>query len=298
MMRLCPGAAKPERWHINIWFSPTTNRRARTAGAAIPGTTPDRPFHAGLYLANGIDDCLFAIFPLTVPTPFPDIPQHIIEPLGRGFLAARRMRADPMMIRVLSFRPIGAIEAVIQRECHAAIAAIPGNAIQNRGIIRPQDLQGPLIGGRFRAGATGVFPLGLRGQHQIETGYSVVDFRDEFVHLIPIHRIHGTIRGLEMTRVFTGYRLPQRLRARGVEQPVTSRQNDSMSWSLVFPSTRFVRGGAHLECPGENPTQALHDILQGEFDEDAMAILSPTAGPSRGSAMDQRMPGGIDSGEG
>ena len=71
-----------------------------------------------------------------------------------------------------------------------------------------------------------------------------------------------------------------------------------MPGTFVIMAARLTFRRAHLELPRRNPAQALGNLQPGEFDENAIAILPSAAGPVRGAAVCQRVPSGVDDGDG
>jgi Tfp pilus assembly PilM family ATPase len=60
---------------------------------------------------------------------------------------------------VLLARPLRAVRALLQVEVDAAVAAIPGDGVERRGIVVPEDLDLARVEGRVGARAAGVLPL-------------------------------------------------------------------------------------------------------------------------------------------
>jgi hypothetical protein len=70
-----------------------------------------------------------------------------------------------LRVQVLLFLPVGAVVTVLQVEIDAAVATVPGDGIERRGVALAQNIKVATIERRLSNRPAGVFPLGTRGGH-------------------------------------------------------------------------------------------------------------------------------------
>src|SRR5512135_2576770 len=109
------------------------------------------------------------------------------------------------------------------------------------------------------------------------------------LYIVPTHLFHGPGWTLESARVITHHRLPQRLGGGGIEQPEPLGQGYLMAGTFIVVAARLAFWRSHPEPSRRNPAQPLSDLQPGEFDENTITILPPTAGPARRIAVGQGM---------
>src|SRR5271168_166012 len=81
---------------------------------------------------------------------------------------------------------------------------------------------------------------------------------EETLNILKAHSLHRkSAIALELARVLPGHRLPQRLRAGRIREPVTPRQRDQMARTFIIQALRLVLGRAHPERPGLKPAKTL-----------------------------------------
>ena len=126
---------------------PLIRREAVAAGgaqdlrAAVPGAAAqDAPGAILREPGAAIGWSTFIAFVIVVLAPFPNIPEHIVEPPTVRLFHPHGPRAR-FFVFILLFRPVRAVPSVIQIEIDAAIATIPGDRVERRRVACPQDRQ-------------------------------------------------------------------------------------------------------------------------------------------------------------
>ena len=272
-------------------------RRPRDARVVAPGPAAQDAARAGVtaHPSRAVGRSALVVFVPIALRPLPDVTQHVVQSPRIGPFALDWMCPRPCM-RVLLLRPTGTVVTVNEFKINSAVAAVPGHRIERRGVVLTQNRQIARVDRRPGSRPAGVFPLRFAGQRQIETGKPFVNLAKEALNVIPTHLLHRPGQTLESARIIPHHGFPHALRAGRVKQPVAVGQGDLMAGTFVIVTTRFTFWRTHPEPPRRNPAQAFSDFLQGEFNENAIPILSPTAGPVGWAASGQRMPGVVDDG--
>src|SRR4051794_25791501 len=256
--RLNSGTAEAEVVVAGARIARVAARRAHAARAAAPGPAAQHPQRAGLSWTDRVGNAVGIVVPLAVRAPLVDVAQHVIEPPSIRLLQPHRMRSRPL-VRVLLPRPARAVPAVVQLEADAAVAAVPGDRIQQGCIVVAQDLQVAGIGRRLRARPAGILPLRRRRQRQ--TRYPLLDPPQELLHILPAHLLDGPIRALEAAWIVPHHRFPERLGTRRIKQPEPPADPHVMLRSLVFIPPRLALRRTHPEPPWCNPAHTLPNRL-------------------------------------
>ena len=97
------------------------------------------------------------------------LPSMSYRPQGFGFFLATGWVPDFGLGYCISSQ-IGGVVPVGQLEIYAAVAAVPGNGAERRGVSHAEDLDPARVEGGLGPRTAGMLPLGLGRQHQIEAG--------------------------------------------------------------------------------------------------------------------------------
>src|SRR5208337_2365373 len=135
--------------------------------------------------------------------------------------------------------------------------------------------------------ATGVFPLRLRRQTEVQALDAPVEPLDENERVLETHTLDRTPRPSKTTRILLHYCLPKRLRAWRVEKPEAGRQFDGVLPTLVVPAPLLAFRRAHLKTPRRDPAQALRDVAKNKSGIDPVLVLAPEVRPRRRCAVQE-----------
>jgi hypothetical protein len=100
-----------------------------------------------------------------------------------------------LAFRVLHLAEEGALPSVLQLEPDTAVAAVPSDGIQRRGIGIAQDLDRAAVERRLCAGPTRIFPLRLARQLETPVGFrqAVIQCLEEGLRILPAYSLDRAV---------------------------------------------------------------------------------------------------------
>ncbi len=263
-------------------------RRADEPRDAVPRATAGHPARAR-GRPSRVDSLLRTILAEPVRAPLQHVPQHVEQPPWIRLFEPDRMGSALRLLVLLLLPELPCyVVSVVQIEIDAAVAAVPGDRIEERRIVFSKDLEIPKPGGLCRSRPTSTLPLCLGGQPRAEPVHSARKLRQEDLAIVPAHVLHRPLRAHEPAWIAAHHRLPEGLCTRRVGQPIATAQHHLVLRSLVFPAPGLGLRRPHREGSRRYPPHALDHAIDSEPLEYAVSVLAPLGGPWLRQAIRQR----------
>ena len=194
------------------------------------------------------------------------------------------------LVLVLLLRPVRAVVAAFV--LHPAVAAVPGDCVQFRGVALSPEGDRPGIQGGLRPRAASVLPLRLARQPESPAGLQLSHHLQqrpqppaERAGLLPAHLLDRSRRPcvLEARGIVPRHGLVLRLRHRCLAQPEAGVDPDPMPGAFAVVPPRFVVRRAPQERARRDPAQAERGLPDHELRIQAGLVPGKCGGPGRGA---------------